>query len=503
MRLNRFIILLVLCLVFGAMRAPGQETSGNVADASGDKPQARIGVFMRMNFNDCLDTWLPTAEYLSKKIPGYDFTIVPMASKNDMFMALENGEVDFIAANPALYLATYERFGTSPVVAMTLPGSDKTAGENRTTNYSGAIISRADRKDLKSIEDLRGKEFTAVKNWSFSGWLMQWGVLKQHGISPDRDLKAVGFLGTHAKVVQDVLDGSADAGAVGTDTLELMIARGEVSPIDLNVFNTEGVAVPLASMPHPISTEMYPGWVIAKAQNTPDALSALVSEALIERTPVDNATTIFGNAGWTIPQNEYKVRALVENLMGRNFSYQDGFQTNLIEPALWSAIVAASVSGVVFFIIFGYIALRAQRRASRISLQLDTTRRELLEHRAEHHMTESILARADCGIDIVDMDNNIIYADAGIERHFGNWRGKKCFEYYKEPLPSDESTEQFDRFSEEAFKDRRLISVPFKAESGERLQARIHVPYGFSMLPEASAVFPTEEETLTPQESAT
>lgn len=48
---------------------------------------------------------------------------------------------------------------------------------------------RADRQDIHTLTDLKGKIFLAVDLQSFSSWRMAWRELKQAGIEPQRHLK--------------------------------------------------------------------------------------------------------------------------------------------------------------------------------------------------------------------------------------------------------------------------------------------------------------------------
>ena len=96
---------------------------------------------------------------------------------------------------------------------------------------------------------------------------MQRRELLSHGVDPLRSAAAVEFQGTHRDVIQSVLDGSADVGAVACDILRQRIESGLLDPNALFVFNREGNAVPLGRRPTP-STMGYPDWVFSKAATT-------------------------------------------------------------------------------------------------------------------------------------------------------------------------------------------------------------------------------------------
>jgi two-component system sensor histidine kinase TtrS len=116
-------------------------------------------------------------------------------------------------------LLAEDRFGAAPLATMVESPSNATKPSPSDAACSGAIIRRADRTDLATIQDIRGQRVSAVKPWSLTGWIAQWGLLVKQGINPQNDLKQVSFLGTHGEVIKSVLDGTADVGVVDADML--------------------------------------------------------------------------------------------------------------------------------------------------------------------------------------------------------------------------------------------------------------------------------------------
>lgn len=82
-----------------------------------------------------------------------------------------------------------------------------------TANYRGIIIARQD-SGLKTLADLRGKRFAYVDRKSASGYVYPRSMLVDQGADPDHYFLSTLFLGDHAAVVNAVLNGAADAGAV-------------------------------------------------------------------------------------------------------------------------------------------------------------------------------------------------------------------------------------------------------------------------------------------------
>jgi ABC-type phosphate/phosphonate transport system substrate-binding protein len=466
-----------------------------MAVAENEKPKpVRIGVYIRTGFEPCLDNWEPTAASLTQANPGYQFTILPLATREDVYEHLEHKRVDFLIVNPVVYLCTEQRFGTSVLCGMT----------NRDTGptYTGSLIRKADRDDLATIKNLRSTRFSAVKPWSFSGWIMQWNVLDSQKINPVNDLTQVQFEGTHLDVIQSVLDGVADTGAVGTDILKQQITAGKLDPDSLFVFDREGKAVPLTSDVL-ATTEAYPSLVFAKAATASDELAQSVSRTLLE-TSSDPSSSTSTSATWTIPQNYQKVRDRLDDLIGPNYAFATEMipkrHTTMTIPIEVIVIVAiALILGVILLIAWQ----RARKREDSTEERLRIIRSELQEVRASKNLIETILTHVQCGMDVVNEANEIIYATPGLEHRYGPWHGKKCHEYYwdstnpcahcKKRLASEhrQSKEPYAGSCHVTLQEdhhpigggppskdakQKLLQVPFYDENGQWLYARVHLP---------------------------
>ena len=75
----------------------------NAASVQAEGKLVKIGVLAKRGTDFCQQKWSPTANYLSDQIDGYDFAIVPLKFEQ-VVLAIKKQEVDFILANPALYV---------------------------------------------------------------------------------------------------------------------------------------------------------------------------------------------------------------------------------------------------------------------------------------------------------------------------------------------------------------------------------------------------------------
>jgi len=285
---------LVACLTIGLCFFILHIAAWRAWAADSDSP-LKIGVLAIRGAQQCLDSWTPTAEYLSYKIPGRDFVIVPLTHEavND---EVEKGRVDFILANSAFYVGLEHWFGANRIATM-----KEQRGGQVFTKYGGVIFCRRDRTDIRTLADLAGKSFMAVSESSLGGWLMARRELQENGIDPYRDFGALIFGENHDTVVSAVRDGVVDAGTVRTNTLEVLIAEGRIDPSDFFVFAPLHAAQ--RHTPYFCTTREYPCWPMAKVRHTPDDLAEQVAVALLQMPADSPAAVASGTVGWTIPLN--------------------------------------------------------------------------------------------------------------------------------------------------------------------------------------------------------
>src|SRR5208283_2973220 len=125
LKCSNLLVLLILCIT---------------ADA-GYGYDVRIGVLANSGPEKCHKMWDPTAEYLSEKLPEYTFKIVPLSFGN-ISAAVRNEEVDFLLANPFIYLDFQANYGICHIATLKNKLSD---------NYpllGGVIFTRSDNRRI-------------------------------------------------------------------------------------------------------------------------------------------------------------------------------------------------------------------------------------------------------------------------------------------------------------------------------------------------------------------
>ena len=113
--------------------------------------------------------WTATADYLTARLPDHHFRIVPL-DFTEIHDAVREARIDFVLANSAFYVELEKLYGISRIATLingNLP-------QQQTTTFGGVIFCRADRTDIRHLNDMRDRHFMAVEPRSFGGWIACW-----------------------------------------------------------------------------------------------------------------------------------------------------------------------------------------------------------------------------------------------------------------------------------------------------------------------------------------
>ena len=184
-----------------------------------------LGVLAFRGESAALQRWSATADYLSRSLEGYRFTLLPL-TLDGMRDAVADDRLDFVLTNTGNYVVLEDAYGIARLA--TLKATD---GGRAYTQFGAVIFCRRERDDLNSLRDLAGHSMMAVSINAFGGFQMAWRELLAAGVDPLTDLSALDFSGfPQDAIVRAVLAGEVDAGTVRTGTKGARGAqRGSVS----------------------------------------------------------------------------------------------------------------------------------------------------------------------------------------------------------------------------------------------------------------------------------
>jgi len=272
--------------------------------ASGADKEVRIGVLSFRTLEQTSQQWQATADYLNRHVGGYRFSIVPMYHQ-ELDLAMSRHELDFVLTNPEHYVNIRADDSVSATATL-MP-----LAEGRpVTTFGGVIMARADRGDITTLDDVRGKVVASPSAQSLGGYLMQRWTLYKHGLDIS-ELAHMQFTGLpQDKVVLQVLNGKADIGFVRTGVLESMAREGKIRLDQFKVLNRQ----PAESFPQLLSTDLYPEWPFVAMPEVPDKLVKQVTLALMNIQPKDTAAQQGGYYGFAPAGNYAAVEAMMQRL---------------------------------------------------------------------------------------------------------------------------------------------------------------------------------------------
>ena len=283
-------------------------TTAPLNSAADNAAPTRIGVLAHKGTAVCKEMWEPTMAYLSRTIPGRRFELVPL-NFDEVEPAVRSESIDFLICHAAMYVDMEVKYGVSRI--MTLRNR---VGDQIVSEYGGVIFCRSDRTDVRRLSDVPGKRLAAVDRLAFGGWLMALREFKAAGINPERDCARLFFLDTHADVVRAVLSGAADVGTVRTDTIERMVANGELRMDAIRVIPADSLEARGSVYPYVHSTRLYPEWPLAKLHATSDALAAALTVSLLSMPAESPAALAAESGGWGVCLNYTSVHDCLREL---------------------------------------------------------------------------------------------------------------------------------------------------------------------------------------------
>ncbi len=176
--------------------------------ASVDAAPLKVGIipFDKVKVDALKSSFKQYADYLGTKSGRPGGEVFVTGNYAGILQALKSDQIDCAYLNPLSYVLAVQQYKDTPqhLIPLAMPyfhGSE---------TYKGIIYVRAD-SGINRLQDLRGKSFAFGDQTSTSGYLYPAGMMKEVGIDPARDIKAVNISGNAG--VLTVFNKQADGGA--------------------------------------------------------------------------------------------------------------------------------------------------------------------------------------------------------------------------------------------------------------------------------------------------
>ncbi len=168
----------------------------------------------------------PLGKYLESKT-GTKIEFIPVTDYAASVEALAAKKVDLVWYGGFTFVQARIRSGGTAIPLVQREEDEK---------FKSVFITKSD-SGIKSIADLKGKNFTFGSVSSTSGHLMPRYYLMQQGISPDKDMR-IAFSGAHDATAFQVAGGKVDAGALNISVWNKLIEDKKVNGDEVKVFYT-------------------------------------------------------------------------------------------------------------------------------------------------------------------------------------------------------------------------------------------------------------------------
>jgi len=264
-----------------------------------------IGVRAHSGLDAALRKWGATLEALDMATPKHKIKIVPIVGFEEADEMIKNKEIDFVLTNPSQYSIFEVKFNAVRIA--TLRNLRIKGGVQK---FSSIIFTKANRDDIKSLKDTKGKSILGLKKKAFGAWQMAHREFLDNDIDPFKELNVRFDL---AKVQEDivyaVLKGEVDIGTVRTGILEKMLKDEKILSGDMKIINLKDDGFPLLH-----STALYPEWAFASLPHVPLDLSKQMAIALLQIKETDKAAIAGDYTGWDSPLDYTEVHNILKEL---------------------------------------------------------------------------------------------------------------------------------------------------------------------------------------------
>lgn len=296
--------------------------------------------------------WQPLAAALKAAIPERDF-VVQAYTLSELDAVVAARQVDFVLTNPGHYVLLTRRSGLQAPLATLLMNE---SGQE-TSAFGGVMFTRADRRLITALTELKGLTLATVSADSLGGYQMQAYELLQAGVDVTHDAKLMVTGMPQDKVVNAVLAGQADVGFVRTGLLEAMVREGKLDPGRVTVLNAQK----LSAFPVKSSTALYPEWPFSYLAHVDERLARQVTAALFLIGNDSDAARAMGIRGFSVPADYTTVADVLRALRMPPFDVAPAFTWRDVAMRYKWPLVLSGVGLALILLLSGRLWLTGHR----------------------------------------------------------------------------------------------------------------------------------------------
>lgn len=300
---KKILVVLALLLIVIEPSFAAQDRTDRTTTTTDD--EVKIGILSWRGPLGFKKRWQATENYLTQTLDR-KITFLPLEFK-DVLPAVREGKVDFFTADPSMFISAKSKYGASEVLTMKLSNAD---------SVGAVLFTRADNHEIDKLYDLNQKKFGALQRWSFGGWQMAEKEFRNAGIDPYSLLHTLRFFDKPESVVYAVLSKKVDAGTVPASILEWMVRAKKIDMADVKILRKKDHP----GFPYVCSTELYPGFPLAKTAATDQKITAHLAAALSALQPNDKILQTARIKGWVAPLDYTPIELVQSQLKGGGYT---------------------------------------------------------------------------------------------------------------------------------------------------------------------------------------
>ncbi|MCK9337465.1 MAG: EAL domain-containing protein [Arcobacteraceae bacterium] len=321
------------------------------------KKDYKIGVLSFYNKAQTLESWNPTATYLSNQIPNSNFSIIPM-SHEEIDSAIKNKQLDFVITNSGHYVVHQKNSNLFRIATIV-----KKEQNNFISEFGGVIVTLAKRADINKIGDLKNKKISAVGKHSLGAYQAQVKELIDANISyKDKNFIFTGL--PQEKTLSLLFEDKVDVAFVRTGLLEELSSDNKLDLSKLKVINQ----IPDTKYPFSLSTKLYPEWPFSSMPHIDSITIKEVASALMNMPSSNEAAVSGGYSGWSTPLEYKVVRELLASLNLPPYERRMDFTLNDISVKYSNYILMLLIIGFIFTFYLIFITIRLYKTKQQLEI---------------------------------------------------------------------------------------------------------------------------------------
>lgn len=291
--------------------------------------------------------------------------IAKVYSSEELEKKVETGEVDFFFASSGFYYRMHH-FGARDIATVV-------TAEKPIPNFgtAGAFITRKERSDIISYEDMRNKTLAANYPSAFHGYRIGMADLEERGFNHKKFFRKIKFQGENAdKLLEAVINKKVDVAFIRACWLEEHERRG--IPVFDKLKVIEPREGPIACL-H--STQAYPNNTFAATYKVDPELARQVAVVLLSMPPGK------GGQHWSIATDFKPVDRLYKILKAGPYEYLNQWSIKRILQEFWPAFVFVFLS-ILGLILHSWRAQKLVEQATQKVLEVERSK-ELMKEKAQ------------------------------------------------------------------------------------------------------------------------